>query len=101
MLRKHYPTLQKEFVNPFGTRGAYVGAFIFSLCLVGSLVFQRHPWITPTIFFSYVIVCSAYYWLYSRHHQVVSSEEEVRELLVQHQSLNSSLSINYIYGLLT
>jgi len=79
ILRRDYPTLKKEFVNPLGKAAAYVGIAMFCPCLVGSMVFQEVPYVTPAVCFVYILLCSAYYWLYSRHKQVVSSEEEVSE----------------------
>jgi hypothetical protein len=48
------------------------------LCVqVGSLAFQPNAWITPTCLGTYYGLATLYYWLYARHHQIVSPEEEV------------------------
>lgn len=51
---------------------------VFSLALVSSLFFQANRWLTPGICLAYTLLNSLYYWLYARHQQVISPEEEVR-----------------------
>ena len=75
-VRHHYPNLKRRFKSPLGIYGAYYAIFMFILALIGAVFFQAKIW-QPLCFMAvYFWAVSVWYWLVSRHSQVISPEEE-------------------------
>ena len=71
----HQSTLERGFVSPFGLAGAFYSGFFFVLSAISILFFlENHTaGITLAVFVGTLTVI---YWLYVRHHQVLSDDEQ-------------------------
>mmetsp|Transcript_3411 Transcript_3411/g.3732 ORF Transcript_3411/g.3732 Transcript_3411/m.3732 type:complete len:626 (-) Transcript_3411:378-2255(-) len=72
-----YACLERYFASPLGIPGAYVGIFIFFVCFVGGVGFQK-SYIPGVTIIAVVIVSVIYFVFFSTEHHF--SEEEKNEL---------------------
>eukprot|EP01031_Cornospumella_fuschlensis_P028968 gene28968-34959_t len=68
-------TLHREFRSPFGISGAVVGIIIFCVSIVSAVALQKDT--IASVFLAVVlVVVSIYYFVYARHHQKFSDDEQ-------------------------
>lgn len=99
IFRYKYNNLKRSFNNPLGIISAVYGMIGFgflSSSLIGFSTYQYKPIIYFVVFIG---ICSLYYFLYGRHHQIFNEEEQSVMFLVY--LLKGKKSPTNLAGLLT
>ncbi|RYH14611.1 hypothetical protein EON65_33310 [archaeon] len=75
IFQTRYSTLHREFRSPFGITGAVVGIVIFCISIFSAVALQKNT--TASVFLTVVLaVVSMHYYIYARHHQKFSDDEQ-------------------------
>jgi ethanolamine permease len=75
IFRKHFSSLPRTFVSPFGVMGAYVAIAITSFFLFATC-FYAYNWVAFSIYCLLMGTLSWIYRVYGHRHQTFSGEEE-------------------------
>jgi amino acid transporter len=75
IFRKHFSSLPRTFVSPFGVVGAYVGIAITSFFLIATC-FYAYNWVAFSVYCLIIGALSWVYRVYVHRHETFSGEEE-------------------------
>ncbi len=83
-LKRNRPDLERPYVSPLGSAGAWVGTILSIIALLACLSIPDYrPGVWGTAVF--LVVAVLYFWFYSRHHLVAEAPEEEVALIAEAQ----------------
>jgi len=87
-LRTDFTTSDRQFQSPFGILGAVLAGLFFILGIVSIVGFQKDSETTSLLLAVLIVLLSLYYFLYAKHRQVFSDQEQ-KTLLTLHVMSNN------------
>ena len=76
MLKTKYAGVERAFESPFGITGAAFAFVIFALGFISTIGYQPDRYVAAKVFAVLMATITVYYFLYARHRQVLSKEEQ-------------------------
>ena len=76
IFRYKYAAMERHYVNKLGVASAVIGIVIFMFAFVGIGFYQNDGYVSISMYTTFVGGTSLYYFLYARHTQCFSPEEQ-------------------------